>query len=392
MSEAFPLLDGLKVIDTDTHYSEPHDLWSSRATGKYKELVPQVKTIDGKEAWYVDGDVQIGFTSPSSVIRNDGRKSQGIEFFGWKMEDVHAASYDLEARLAMMDDMGIHAQIVYPNLAGFGNQRFQNLENRDLRHACVTIYNDAMAEMQNDSRDRFFPMALMPWWDIKASVGEVERAHGMGLRGIVMCSDPDSIGLPDLGQPEWDAFWEVCQDKQMPINFHIGASDIGFNMYGRASWPSMGPERRLALGSANLYLDNARVLGNLLYSGVPERFPGCRFVSVESGIGWVPFFLEALDYQVSETVPNELKHLPLKPSEYFRRQVFACFWFETTAPQKLIEDVGVDNVLFETDFPHPTCLYPNNREHLSHVLAEIDEGVRRKVLQDNAAALYKIPV
>ena len=95
---------------------------------------------------------------------------------------------------------------------------------------------------------------------------------------------------------------------------------------------------------------------------------------------------------MSETVPNELKHLPLKPSEYFRRQVFACFWFETTAPQKLIEDVGVDNVLFETDFPHPTCLYPNNREHLSHVLAEIDEGVRRKVLQDNAAALYKIPV
>ncbi|MFP6628272.1 MAG: amidohydrolase, partial [Myxococcota bacterium] len=185
MSEAFPLLDGLKVIDTDTHYSEPHDLWSSRATGKYKELVPQVKTIDGKEAWYVDGDVQIGFASPSSVIRNDGRKSQGIEFFGWNMEDVHAASYDLEARLAMMDDMGIHAQIVYPNLAGFGNQRFQNLENRDLRHACVTIYNDAMAEMQNDSRDRFFPMALMPWWDIKASVGEVERAHGMGLRGIV---------------------------------------------------------------------------------------------------------------------------------------------------------------------------------------------------------------
>ncbi|MFP6606327.1 MAG: amidohydrolase, partial [Myxococcota bacterium] len=87
MSEAFPLLDGLKVIDTDTHYSEPHDLWSSRATGKYKELVPQVKTVDGKEAWYVDGDVQIGFTSPSSVIRNDGRKSQGIEFFGWKMED-----------------------------------------------------------------------------------------------------------------------------------------------------------------------------------------------------------------------------------------------------------------------------------------------------------------
>ena len=81
MPAAFPLLEGLKIIDTDTHYSEPHDLWSARATGKYKQLVPQVKTVDGKQAWYVDGDVPIGFTSPSSVIRKDGAKAQGVEFF-----------------------------------------------------------------------------------------------------------------------------------------------------------------------------------------------------------------------------------------------------------------------------------------------------------------------
>jgi predicted TIM-barrel fold metal-dependent hydrolase len=385
-------LASLKIIDTDTHLSEPYDLWTSRAPAAYRDRVPQVKEVDGKRTWVVDRDVLLSYSGASSVVRRDGRKAAGVEFMRWQLEDVHAASYDVKARLAVMDRFGIHAQIVYPNLAGFGNQRFLALKDAQLRGVCATIYNDAMAELQHSSGQRIFPMALMPWWDIEACAREVQRAAELGLRGVVTCSDPDTAGLPDLADRAWDPFWDACGQLDMPICFHIGASDVGFNMYGRAPWPSMGPECRLALGSANIYLDNARVLGNLLYSGVPERFPRCRFVSVESGIGWIPFFLEALDYQFRETVPTELAHLKLLPSEYFHRQVYGCFWFESTAPRKLIEDVGADNVMFETDFPHPTCLYPRVREHLAEVLADIDPLTRRKVLQDNAAQLYRIPL
>ena len=384
------IFDGLKVIDADTHYSEPHDLWTSRATGKYRDLVPKVVKVDDRESWVVNGDVPFSHIMPASVVRRDGQKARGVEFFGWTLEDVHPASWEPKARVALMDELGIHAQVLYPNIAGFGSQHFHKIDDLGLRNVCVTIYNDAMAEMQQVSDGRLCPMALVPWWDIAGCALEVERAHGLGLRGVVMCSDPDSAGYPDLGDPAWDPFWRACNDLGMPINFHIGASDTGFNMYTRASWASMGPERRLALGSANIYLDNARVIGNLLYSGVPERFPDCKFVSVESGIGWIPFFLEALDYQLDETVPSELKHLPLKPSEYFRRQVYACFWFETLAPQKLIESVGINNVMFETDFPHPTCLYPKHREHVAKVLADVAPDVRKRVLQDNAAELYRI--
>ena len=144
----------------------------------------------------------------------------------------------------------------------------------------------------------------------------------------------------------------------MPVNFHIGASQTSFNMFGTASWNSMDMSERLALGSATLFFDNARVLGNLLYSGILERFPKVKVVSVESGIGWIPFLLETLDYEAQETGSYKNVKLKMLPSEYFRRQVYGCFWFETNAPQKLIQDVGVNNVLFETDFPHPTCLYP----------------------------------
>ena len=233
-------------------------------------------------------------------------------------------------------------------------------------------------------------MALMPWWNIEDSVAEVERAAELGLRGIVMCSDPDSIGMPDLGDDAWTPFWEVCNDRAVPVNFHIGASETSWNMYGRAAWPSMGTARRLALGSANLFLENGRVLGNLLYSGVLERFPRVKIVSVESGIGWIPFMLETLDYEWRETGAQKELPLTMPPSEYFRRQIYGCFWFERAAPTRLIDVIGEDNVLFETDFPHPTCLYPDVKQYIAEVTADWSDERRRKILQDNAASLYKV--
>ena len=82
----------------------------------------------------------------------------------------------------------------------------------------------------------------------------------------------------------------------------------------------------------------------------------------------------------------------MPPSEYFRRQIYGCFWFEKVAPNKLVDAIGEDNLLFETDFPHPTCLYPDVGEYIEEITADWSEARRRKILQDNAAALYKIEI
>ena len=144
----------------------------------------------------------------------------------------------------------------------------------------------------------------------------------------------------------------------------------------------------MAVGGALLYLDNARMITNLMYSDVLERYPGLRFVSVESGLGWIPFLLEACEYQWDQMVPTEVKHHELRPTEKFRRNISACFWFEREGPARLIDRIGAANVLFETDFPHPTCLYPHAREHLRAVLGELSPAIRQSVLHDNAARLY----
>ena len=386
------VLAGLKIIDVDTHLSEPADLWTSRAPARYRDLVPRQAERHGRMRWIVGDDIDIGGTGASSVIDRDGGKMYGVGWMKLPVHEVHDASSQVPARLAMMDRLGVHAQVMYPNVAGFGNQAFLQVDDAGLRLACAQIYNDAGAEFQEASGERIFPMALVPWWDIGAALDEVRRCAGMGLRGVVTCSNPEDAGLPDLAQPEWAPFFDLCQELELAINFHIGSSGREMDFYGKTPWPSQGNETRLALGSANLFLGNARVIGNLIYSGVPERHPGCKFVSVESGVGWVPFYLDALDYEMSETMPNDRRALSLLPSEYYKRQFFSCFWFERSGLRTAIEVLGAHTVLFETDFPHPTCLYPGGPDAVRRSLGELDIETRRLVLQDNAAALYRIPL
>ncbi len=384
------LLDRLKVIDTDSHWSEPYDLWTSRAPARYVDRVPQMGERDGRRRWWFDGDIAIGLPIASSVIAPDGQKVTGAAFFDLDNDMVHRASFEPEARVAMLDALGIHAQVMYPNVAGFGNQNFLKSPDDMLRLVSVQIYNDALAEFQDDTGQRVFGMALLPWWDLDAAVAEIERASANGLRGIVTCSNPEEAGLPDMGERAWDPVWQACSDLAMPVNFHIGSSKGSLDFFGKAPWPSFGQERRLAVGSANLFMGNARVIGNMIYAGVPERFPDLRFVSVESGIGWIPFFLECLDHQLDETAPNELAELSLAPSDYFRRQFFGTFWFESAMVPAAIDYLGPQCLMFETDFPHPTCLYPRDDDRLATTIAPLSPEVVTRILQDNAAELYRI--
>jgi predicted TIM-barrel fold metal-dependent hydrolase len=346
-------------------------------------------------SWVIDGDKSIGTGAhPNSAVLKEGGKVRVLDdFLALQFEQVHLGSSDVKARLAVMDEAGIHAQIVYPNILGFGGQAAAKVD-RALSLECVRIYNDAMAELQADSGERLFPMALLPWWDVAASVKETERCAAMGLRGININSDPhyqvDANGdpIPDLGHAHWYPLWEACVDNKLPVNFHIGASETSIDWMGQQGWPSLSRDLRSGISGAMLFFNNGKTVSNLIYSGVLDRYKDLKFVSVESGIGWVPFLMEALDYQLEEIA--EGKSFDKKPSEYFKSNFYACFWFEKKDVSDMLHKVGIDNCLFETDFPHPTSLYPidNLEERLSALTAED----RAKVLSLNAAKLYNIAV
>jgi predicted TIM-barrel fold metal-dependent hydrolase len=280
---------------------------------------------------------------------------------------------------------------MYPNVAGFGNQRFLDLKDPDLQLACVEAYNDWQTEWASADSRRLLPIASTPFWDIKAAVKEVRRCAAMGHKGILFTGEPQAFGQPFMGDPHWNPLWEAAVELGLPVSFHIGSGDMEDGL-GRDKMKTYGRMSTFTSGSVDVFLRNGMQLSELLLSGIFVRFPEIQFVSVESGIGWIPFALEALDYQFQgNRVSEEHPEFDRLPSEYFQTNVYACYWFEQVAPRRLVDKVGADRIMFETDFPHPTSLYGDEvHERIRTGLGDTDEETRRKILWGNGQKLYKV--
>jgi uncharacterized protein len=375
------------VIDADAHVTEAADVWTARVPARYRDRAPHiVRGDDGGDVWHVgDGTamIPVGHTATA----------------GWpdpfpaaprNMDEVPLAAHDAAARLEYLDSIGAWAQVLYPNVGGFGNQAFLGLDDRELMLACVRAYNDWLVEWSAADPRRLLPIMATPFWDVDATVAEIERCAALGHRGILFTGEPQHFGLPYLGDWHWDPLWSAAQDTGMPVSFHIGSADFtsGFAP-GRVKAHGVGAV--YATVSVTLFLENGAQIVDLLLSGVLPRFPGVRFVSVESGIGFLPFVLEAADYAFEAgKVYKERPYFDLRPSEYFARQVYGCYFFEERAPAQVVEAIGPDNLLFETDYPHPICLYGNVREKIEAGLAGQPPDVRRKLLWENSARLYRV--
>jgi len=387
-------LDDVKVVDADSHLTESHDLWTKRAPAGYEDRVPRVEEVDGRPTWVVDG-ATLGFAGGGGVIDRQGKKFPFQEsMIVWGIDRIHQAAFDPKARIEVLDESGIWAQVLFPNSIGLGGQGLsQAVKDPVLRRLCIEIYNDAMAELQAESGNRLLPMPVLPAWDVDESVREAQRVAALGARGVNLTSDPQDMGSPDLANRAWDPLWDVCDDLKLPVHFHIGASLTAMNFYGNYFWPSQHEYLKPAIGGTLLFINNARVVVNVILCGMLDRHPGLKLVSVESGIGWVPFILEAMDYEVFENAPEQAADLSRMPSEYFKDHWYATFWFERNPRsnlQALVDSVGEDNILFETDFPHPTCLYPKPLDTVAEKMATLTPSARRKILGENAAKLYRL--
>jgi len=373
------------IIDCDTHITEPRDVWTARVPAKYLEHVPHVvRNDEGKDVWMLDG-VQIYTAGLTATAGWSAPFPSGPPTY----EEMHPAAHDPHARLKLMDANGIWAQVLYPNVAGFGSQRFLQIRDDELKLICVRAYNDFLRDWASADSRRLITVMSMPYWDVDACVREVRRGVALGHRGILFTGEPQRFGLPFLGDAHWDPLWAIAQEAGLPIHFHIGSGDIG-GIYTPQRVAAHGTAATYALSSVELFLKNGVQVADLLTSGVLPRFPELKFVSVESGIGWIPFVLEAVDHSYLEARPHRTSEWDMLPSEYFTRQVYACHWFETVPTRSLLADLPIHNLLFETDFPHPTCLYDNIAERIEASMGGLSAELRRTLLWDNAAKLYSI--
>jgi predicted TIM-barrel fold metal-dependent hydrolase len=404
------LIDSLKITDCDSHFTEPPDLWSSRVTGKMADRMPVMKTVNGISAWYVDGEVWASVGG--NVIGHGGERIPGARQLQ-PFDAIDPAAWSVPERLALLDKEGIWGQVLYPNGIGFASNHIFAIDDVEQRTATLQAYNDWMADVQEQSKGRLFPQGLLPVWDMDLTVKEMTRLLDRGMRGFTLSDKPEMIDLPELPESYFDPMWDIFNESGAAVNFHIASGRTKAEMEGAraadlnpelrksqrytTAWNHFVrdyPQRRYLVNTSQSSFSNIRIIANLCVSNIFDRYPKLKVVSVESGIGWVPFLLEELDYCFDDIVtsPEELAYAKRRPVEYFYDHIYTMFWFEKSAPERLLDLIGPKHVMVETDLPHPSCVYPGAKAHFVRVLGQQSPEVIRDVLQDNAARLYNIQV
>lgn len=394
------------LVDCDAHFTEPADLWSARVPAGLQGSVPAQRTVDGHTAWYLNGELWASIGGNTIGV---GRQKQFGTHVIQPFDLVDESSWDVTARLSLMDEMGVKTQIVYPNGVGFSSNHLHAIDDLGQRTLVLETYNDFLADIQEESGGRLLPQAVLPVWDMDQTIAEMTRLLDRGIRGFTLSDKPELLGLPELPRPYWTPMWDLFNSSGAVANFHIGAGatredveamragtdasdpDAGVKQV-KPAWNSLSRQRRLAAHSTQMYMSNVRIIINFCYSDILDRFPNLKIVSAESGIGWIPFVLEAAEWQLDEMVTDhrELASQSRRPTELFRDHFYVMFWFETIGAERLIDAIGVNNILIETDVPHPTCLYPNPREHFESVLGHLPDADLARILRENANELYRV--
>jgi uncharacterized protein len=382
-----PILETIQVIDVDSHLLEPPDLWTSRLASKWKDDAPQVATdpTTGAQKWKIAGKLTSGVGTHAAAEWEDFWPSRPPTF-----EQTTKGAWDPKARLEWMDKVGVYAQIQYPNLLGFHAWAFLQ-QDPELSLACVRAFNDFQSEFCSEDPARLIPLAYLPWWDVDASVVELERCAAMGHKGVNFGCEFERLGYPPLRSEHWHPILHTMEDLGLSCNFHIGFSNKTEEEIQGSS--SMQDTLDIAKSSALFMLGNISCIAELVMGKICHQFPTLKFVSVESGFGYVPHLLEALDWQFINMGGRQNYAEFLLPSEYFTRQIYATFWFETNVGRLI--DLYPDNVMFETDYPHGTSLSPGKnsyaktaRETIIENLSDLDDETLVKVLHSTAAKVY----
>lgn len=373
------------LISSDSHGQLGKDAYTSRMSGsKWGDRIPHVvevreqKFAHAVERWVVHGEIQAG------NVCNCPTAMANRKYYPQRWEEVPLEVYDPAHRLKALDRDRVDAEVLFPN--GPGGTFFYG--DVDFELACVRAYNDALAEFRRVS-ERFIPLAVLPFMSpMETIVAEAERAVEAGHMGINMLGDPSvaAKGLKSLGDPFWHPLWDACQQLGVGVHLHASAGLAGQLSLPR--WEGFTRRQSHCVSTLRNFCTATQIIPFLIFSGMLERFPRLNWVFAETGLGWVSSVLEACDHEWQK------RHLwseglITRPSELFRRQIFVDFWFETVGVQ-LRDYIGVDNILWESDFPHITSTYPHSWDAVEHSLAGVPTADREKLLFGNAARLYRL--
>ena len=371
-----------RVISSDNHIVEPPDLWSTRIEPEYRERGPNIQDTEQGPFWFVDGKRTFNISDMASQA---GRRFEAPETLqtvdSW--ENARSGAYIPEEAVKDMDIDGVDVGIVYPSLTIF---LYAFVEDSDLLTAVLRTYNDFAADFCQGNPRRLKGIATVNLDNVSEGVEELERCAKLGFVGAAI---PEYMSARPYFAPENEPLWASAQDLDMPLGLHISTARV---KAGR------GWDREMDnFGFANLMLDNAdfwvRVsLTEMILSGVFERYPNLKVGVAEHELNWVPYWMERTDYSYTERAAGRagfrLKN-DMVPSDVFHSNCFVDFQEDALGITHR-DIIGVDNILWGSDYPHTEGTFPKSREFIETTLADCTEEERDKIVAGNAARIYGI--
>src|SRR4051794_37163020 len=274
------IVDRIPVIDADSHLTESPGVWADRMPRKYHDIMPRVVTSpSGREVWLVGDKMVQGAGATSAAGWNEYWPD-----YPMTLAEVDPAAYDPVLRAERLTEYGIQAQVLYPNLLAFNLFDILQVGDGEFHLACVQAYNDYQTEFAAQAPGRFIPISVLPFWDVDASVREIERCHEAGHGGLLFANAPEMIGHPRLRDTHWDPIYATAQERHMSLNFHIGFggfdSTLGVSAFpSRARRNSQDGQDELGEFRADLskmstlgLISNSRAIVEVIVSGICDRF------------------------------------------------------------------------------------------------------------------------
>ena len=387
-----------KIISVDDHVIEHANVWQDRLPAKYRDVGPRViqqrgnmdfvggvfsyePAEDGQLCdWWLYEDKKIPQTRLSAAA---GFDRDDVKVTGITYEEMRRGCWDPKARVEDMELNHVEASLAFPSFPRFCGQTFMEAKDKELSDLCVKAYNDWMVEEWcGDSGGRLIPLIIIQLWDPLLAAAEVRRNAERGVHAVCFSEIPPYLGLPSIHGDDWEPFLRVCEETQTTVCMHIGSS---------SKMPSTSPDAPAAVGSTLTFGNAMSSLADWLFSGWLVRLPELRIAYSEGQIGWIPYILERADkvWEQNRAWGGVADKVPEPPSTYYYRQVFGCF-FDDDHGLDSLDKVGIDNITFETDYPHSDSTWPHTLEMAKKMMSGIDDESIRKIVRGNAIRMLSL--
>jgi predicted TIM-barrel fold metal-dependent hydrolase len=378
-----------RVISADDHIDlrwMPQDLWTTRLPQALRERGPRVVETEGIPNWVCDG-VTWGPWGAYTAAQGSGAK-WALEV-GGVLREGELRPTTPELRLADMDRDGVDATVMYGPTDPFV------IEDLNLRREVYRAYNDWLLEFQSANPERLIGVPQLALDDPRGARDELERLAKKGFKHFnVMAARAE----PAIYDAAWEPFWSLAEEVGIPIGFHLVVLvrrtrlESGVEVEGN---PLVAGAVRTMLNMQGFQLMDP--IAGLILTGTLDRHPGLKLVMAEAGLAWVPHFIQSLDFYCNRIksgrpfagLSGDQKLPELKPSDYFRKQIWITFQ-DDAAGMQMLDYLSPERVMWASDYPHPASTWPNSQRIIEAQMAHLSPDVKQKVLCDNARKLYDL--